>query len=101
MTGDTDTPEVSGKRVVALLYVVAVALAGGYGALVGVVIRPNLDATIGALGPIMFRLSPVNLAIYGVAMVGLSLGVFFAVSALATRYEDPPRRRDEAEGTAR
>ncbi|GGM72998.1 VIT1/CCC1 family predicted Fe2+/Mn2+ transporter [Halarchaeum rubridurum] len=79
----------AGRRVVYLMYVVAVAVSALFGYVLGYVVRPNvLDGTVGSLGPVTFALTPLNLAVYGAVMVGLSLGVLLALVSYVSRYDD-------------
>ncbi|WP_020220914.1 DUF7520 family protein [Halarchaeum acidiphilum] len=79
----------AGRRVVLVIYAVAVIIAGLFGYVLGFVVRPNvLDGTVGSLGPITFALSPLNLAIYGAVMIGLTLGVLLLGVTYASRYDD-------------
>ncbi|GGN19347.1 DUF7520 family protein [Halarchaeum nitratireducens] len=80
---------IAGRRVVFLIAAVAVVVSALFGYILGYVVQPNaLDGTVGSLGPITFALTPLNLAIYGAVMVGLSFGVVLALVAYASRYDD-------------
>lgn len=79
----------AGRRVVFLIYAVAVSVSALFGYVLGYVVQPNvLDGTAGSLGPITFALTPLNLAVYGAVMVGVSLGVVLALVSYASRYDD-------------
>ncbi|GAA0300166.1 DUF7520 family protein [Halarchaeum salinum] len=79
----------AGRRVVFVIYAVAVAVSALFGYVLGYVVRPNvLDGTVGSLGPITFALTPLNLAIYGAVMVGLTLGVLLVLVSYASQYDD-------------
>jgi len=78
-----------GRRVVLVIYLIAVAVAGLFGYVLGFVIQPNLTAGhVGSLGPLVFELTPLNLAVYGVVMVGVPLGVVLLLVSVASRYDD-------------
>lgn len=79
----------AGRRVVFVIYAVAVAVSALFGYVLGYVVRPNvLDGTVGSLGPITFALTPLNLAIYGAVMVGLTLGVVLVLVSYVSQYDD-------------
>lgn len=88
----TVTRVLEGRRVIVRMYAAIVALAGVVGWLLGAVILP---ATVGgdpvaSLGPISFHITATSMAIYGVLMVGVSLGVLLlAVIAVSERYVEP------------
>ena len=78
-----------GRRVVFAIYATAVVVAGFFGYILGLVVQPNLKAGhVGSLGPVVFELTPLNLAIYGIVMVGLGLGVVLLLVSFASRYDD-------------
>ncbi|MFB6077407.1 MAG: hypothetical protein ABEJ80_00335 [Halarchaeum sp.] len=79
----------AGRRVVLVIYLVAVAIAGLFGYALGIVVGPNvLNGEVGALGPVTFSLTPLNLALYGVVMVAVTLGVFLLAVSVVARYDD-------------
>lgn len=72
-----------------VIYLVAVAIAGLFGYALGIVVGPNvLNGEVGALGPVTFSLTPLNLALYGVVMVAVTLGVFLLAVSVVARYDD-------------
>lgn len=72
-----------------VIYLVAVAIAGLFGYALGIVVGPNvLNGEAGALGPVTFSLTPLNLALYGVVMVAVTLGVFLLAVSVVARYDD-------------
>ncbi|GGL30903.1 hypothetical protein GCM10009037_13320 [Halarchaeum grantii] len=78
-----------GRRVVFTIYGAAVAIAGLFGYALGYVIQPNLlDGHVGSLGPVTFALTPLNLAIYGMVMVGAMLGVLLLLVSYVSRFDD-------------
>lgn len=77
-----------GRRIVFIIYGIAVVVAGLFGYIVGFVIQPNINGHVGSLGPIVFELTPLNLAVYGIIMVGMSLGVGLLLVSYASRHED-------------
>ena len=72
------------------LYAGIVALAGLFGAMVGLVlpVKEGVPDTAG-FGPFVFEINPLNFAVYGAVMVGLSLGAILLLMALVSeRYAD-------------
>lgn len=79
-------PDTRGRRVVLWMYVSAVAVAGLFGYVLGIIVYgdgggpsgPLVEgsgASYGAVGPIMFQLNPLNLALFGVVSVAILLGI--------------------------
>lgn len=79
-------PDTRGRRVVVWMYLSAVAVAGLFGYVLGIIVYgdgggpagPLVEgsgASYGAVGPITFQLNPLNLAAFGVVSVGTMLGV--------------------------
>lgn len=75
-----------GRRVVLWMYASAVAVAGLFGYVLGIIVYgdgggpagPLVEgsgASYGSIGPITFQLNPLNLAAFGVVAVGIMLGV--------------------------
>lgn len=85
----SSSPPTAGRRVVLAIYGVAVVVAGLFGYALGLVIQPNLlNGHLGTLGPIVFELTPLNLAVYGMVMVGVTLGVLLLLVSYASRHDD-------------
>ncbi|WP_227130656.1 DUF7520 family protein [Halorubellus salinus] len=78
----------SGKRVVATVYVGVVALAGVLGYVLGIILPAQKNVEMAELGPITFEITPVSFALYGMVMLALSLGVFIALVQVASRVDD-------------
>jgi hypothetical protein len=65
---------IEGERVIAVLYVVVVAIAGTLGAAIGSIGLRDLEA-VSFLGLVTFQPTPVGLAAFGMTTVGVALGV--------------------------
>ncbi|MFC6955116.1 DUF7520 family protein [Halorubellus litoreus] len=78
----------SGKRVVATVYVGVVALAGVLGYVLGIILPAQKNVEMAELGPITFEITPVSFALYGMVMLALSLGVLLALVQVASRVDD-------------
>lgn len=81
--------ETAGRRVVLWMYATAVATAGLFGYVLGMIVYGSSGGPVGPLveggtpemgsvGPVVFELTPVNLAVFGVVSVGLTLGIGLA-----------------------
>lgn len=74
---------VSGRQAVVGIYLVAVVIAAGFGAVLALTVDPGAVAT---LGPVEFAITPVTLALYGALSVAIGLGAFLGlVAAVASR----------------
>jgi hypothetical protein len=88
----------TGRRVVLWMYATAVATAGVFGYVLGVIVfgqggptGPLVEgpgAQVGSVGPVTFALTPVNLAIFGIVGVGLTLGVGLAAIIVVSERAD-------------
>jgi len=82
--------ETSGRRVIKTMYVVTILVIGVFGYLIGLAIQPRLEelgvSSIG-VGPLMLSMSPLNLAVLGMVLVGSGLTVAFGLVALVSRYK--------------
>lgn len=79
---------IGGKRVIVVLYVVVVAIAGFMGAAIGSIGLRDLEA-ISFLGLVTFQPTPTGLATFGVATVGVSLGIVLLLVVYVSRnYAD-------------
>jgi hypothetical protein len=88
----------TGRRVVLWMYAGAVATAGVFGYVLGIIVYgqggpagPLVEgsgAQVGSVGPITFALTPVNLGIFGVVAVGFTLGVGLAAIAYVSERAD-------------
>lgn len=78
----------SGKRVVATVYVGVVALAGVLGYVLGIILPAQKNVQMAELGPVTFEITPVSFALYGMVMLALSLGVLLALVHLASSRID-------------
>lgn len=65
---------IDGERVIAVLYVVVVAIAGFLGAAIGSIGLRDLEA-VSFLGLVTFQPTPVGLAAFGMTIVGVTLGI--------------------------
>ncbi|CAP13421.1 MULTISPECIES: hypothetical protein [Halobacterium] len=89
--------ESSGRRIVLWMYAGAMGTAGVFGYVLGVIVYGNGGAAgplatgpspeYGSLGPIVFELTPLNLAVFGVCAVGALLGVGLAAIILVSNRE--------------
>lgn len=79
-----------GSRVVLTVYGVVVAIAGGFGYVVGL-IRPDGLRTVHYLGLVAFEPTPTGLAVWGVLTVGTLLGVGLGLVVAVSRYADAER----------
>lgn len=80
------------------MYLTAVGVAGVFGYVLGVVVYGNggpagplaggSSPQYGSIGPIAFELTPVNLAAFGVVMVGLILGIGLAAIVYVSNRAD-------------
>ncbi|WP_435317903.1 DUF7520 family protein [Haloarchaeobius sp. TZWSO28] len=79
-----------GNRVVLTVYVVVVALSGVFGAAVGVLLPVDVgrDVDVASIAGIEFAVTPLNFALYGMAMVGISLGILLLLVRFVSRYDD-------------
>lgn len=73
-----------GRRIVLLIYVVVVVIAGGTGYLLGS-IGPEGLRPVSVLGLIAFPPTPVGLALYGMATLGGGLGFAIVLIAFVSR----------------
>ncbi|MFB6202633.1 MAG: hypothetical protein ABEI98_11580 [Halorhabdus sp.] len=80
------TTAIRGRRVVLVLYLVVVAIAGLMGAILGAT-RPDV------VDPVLFGVVPlppsiVGMAVYGMVTVGVAIGVLLvAISYVADRFD--------------
>lgn len=80
------------------MYLAAVVVAGVFGYVLGVVVYGNggpsgplaggSSPEHGSIGPVVFELTPVNLAVFGVVAVGVILGVGLAAIAYVSKHAD-------------
>jgi len=76
----------SGRTVVLVVYAAVVAIAGGWGYLLGSLGIRDLES-IRLFFLIPLRPTPVGLAIYGMATIGIGLGVLLlAINYVSRRY---------------
>lgn len=69
-------------------YVLGVIVYGGSGGPAGPLVEDG-TAEVGGVGPVVFELTPVNLALFGVVAVGLLLGVGLAAIVVVSERADP------------
>ena len=93
---ESETP---GRRVVLWMYAGAVVTAGVFGYVLGVIVYggsggpagPLVEGgapEVGTVGPVVFELTPVNLAVFGVVSVGVMLGVGLAAIVFVSERAD-------------
>ncbi|MFB6068574.1 MAG: hypothetical protein ABEJ90_01445 [Halobacterium sp.] len=90
--------EQSGRRVVLWMYAASVAVAGGFGYVLGVIflgsggpsgpLAEGPAPQYGTVGPVTFELTPLNLAAFGVVAVGAMLGVGLAAIVYVSNRAD-------------
>jgi hypothetical protein len=78
------TNGVGGRRVIAVLYVVVVAIAGGMGAAIGSIGLRDLES-VSLFGLVTFQPTPVGLAAFGMTAVGVTLGVALVLVVFVSR----------------
>lgn len=64
-----------GRRVVYVIYAVSIATAAVFGLVLGFVLEGQNGPSMGSFGPITFALTPLNLAVFGMVLVGVLLTV--------------------------
>ncbi|WP_440991411.1 DUF7520 family protein [Haloarchaeobius baliensis] len=79
-----------GSRIVVGIYLAVVALAGVFGAAVGLLlpVESGRDIQQASFAGVEFAVTPLNFAVYGVVMVGVSLGVLLLAVRFVSRYDD-------------
>lgn len=83
---ENDTDGVGGHRVIIVLYLIVVAVAGFMGAVLGSIGLRDLEA-VSFLGLVTFQPTPLGLAAFGMTAVGTTLGVLLAlVVGVSRRY---------------
>ena len=88
---DDREPERSGRGLLCVVFVGAVLLAGGFGYFIGA-IGPQALESVSVFGVTVFRPTPVGMALYGMTVTGLVLGVFYVGARLASRRENTSKR---------
>lgn len=83
-TADAHTP---GRRVVFAIYAASITTAGVFGFILGFVLDRQNGPSIGSFGPVTFPLTPLNLAVFGMVMIGLLLTVGLLLVREAARRE--------------
>lgn len=87
----SDSETRPGHRIVVVVYVAVVAIAGAMGYLVGVVRPADIDPELFFL--VQFPPTPLGVALYGMVTVGVVLGVGLGlVVAVSKRYDTDARR---------
>lgn len=84
-------PTRSGRGLVAVVFVGSVLLAGGFGYFVGS-IGPRALGPVGIFGLWVFEPTPVGMALYGMTVTGLVLGVLYVGARFALRRESEARQ---------
>jgi hypothetical protein len=91
--------ETAGRRVVLWMYAGAVATAGLFGYVLGIIVYggsggpagPLVEGSApeyGTVGPVVFELTPLNLALFGTVAVGVLLGVGLAAIVFVSERAD-------------
>ncbi|CCQ37557.1 uncharacterized protein Nmlp_3429 [Natronomonas moolapensis 8.8.11] len=75
---------IEGERIIAVLYVVVVAIAGVLGAAIGSIGLRDLEA-VSLLGVVTFQPTPAGLAAFGMTTVGTALGVALLLVVYVSR----------------
>ena len=81
------------------MYATAVATAGVFGYVLGLIVYGGSGGPsgplagggtpeVGSVGPVVFELTPVNLALFGVVSVGVILGVGLAAIVVVSERAD-------------
>lgn len=79
---------IGGKRVIVVLYIVVVSVAGFMGAAIGSIGLRDLEA-ISFLGLVTFQPTPTGLAAFGMMTVGAGLGTVLVLVVYVSRnYAD-------------
>lgn len=78
--------QLGGRRLVATLYVVVVAIAGVMGFVIGSISPRGLDPEF--LGVVDFPPTPLGMAAYGALTLAVLLGVLLLVVMYVTRFDD-------------
>jgi uncharacterized membrane protein len=81
--------ELSGRRAVAIIYVVVVAITAGFGFIIGLVGPEGLDPEL--FGLVQLPPTPVGMAVYGVLTVGTILLVLMGVMNVVSSLADADR----------
>jgi Zn-dependent membrane protease YugP len=76
-----------GRRVFLVVATTVVFLAGGIGLFVGAN-GASVAPTITVLGGLVLPTTPATMAVYGMLLAGVSLGVLFGLVTLASRFDD-------------
>lgn len=82
-------PERSGRALLGVVFVGAVSLAGGFGYFIGS-IGPSALGSVGLFGVTVFEPTPIGMALYGMTVTGLVLGVLYVGARIAVRKEERP-----------
>lgn len=75
---------INGERVIVVLYVIVVGVAGFMGAAIGSIGLRDLEP-VSFLGLVTFQPTPTGLAAFGVTTVGVSLGVALLLVVFVSR----------------
>ena len=90
--GENDEkPTRSGRRVIEVVFVGCVLLAGGFGYFIGGIGLRALGS-ISVFGLTVFEPTPVGMAFYGMTVTGLVLGVLYVGARFALRRESEAKQ---------
>ena len=84
--GRRKEPARSGRRLLLVVFVGALSLAGGFGYLIGS-IGPQALGAVGVFGVTLFQPTPVGMALYGATITGFVLGVIALGARVAVNWE--------------
>lgn len=84
---DRNESERSGRLVFIFVWLVAVAIAGGFGFLLGV-IGPKALSHIQVFNVQVFHPTPVSMAIYGMSVIGVGLTLVYIAVEIASRFDE-------------
>jgi hypothetical protein len=75
---------IGGRRIILLLYVIVVGIAGTMGAAIGSIGLRDLEP-VTVLGIVTFQPTPTGLAAFGAVTVGVGLGIILGLVAFVSR----------------
>lgn len=83
---------VSGRPVFAVVAVLAILVAGAFGAVVGASGQEQAT-TLDVLGVASFPMTPISMAAFGMAATAGALALLFGLVTVASRYDETADRR--------
>jgi hypothetical protein len=83
---DEDLTRLGGRPIIFTLYVIAIAIAGLMGGVIGSIGLRDLQA-VSYFGIVIFEPTPIGLAAFGMTTVGTTFGIFLLlVTVVSKRY---------------